>query len=414
MNSERRTINSFQIASEFCEFVNNELLAVPEDLHFNSKEDFWNRFTALLDQTNVTLAGSATHNEAADVSLLNPRYALKALNARWGSLYSALYHESAIPHSAGLKTGQRYNVARGTRVISYAREFLDSAFPLTEGSHKDAVSYMIYFQNLMVTLADGSTVGLKTPSQFVAKSGPKSDPDAIVLRHSDIHVEIQFDRAGTNGAKDMASVQDILVEAPARTVLSCDAQTISEKCEILRNLQALASGKLKAKFQREGKNKTRRLHRNTDLTARDGSDYTVEGCNPAVLRMHASSACPAVSDSNGNPLPGAVVDAALFSLITRNQRGTNIELMASSQHAYELINPVIEMFQSHSDSDDLTIELLKDYQNDVKEDRQSADIPAQQLPWIRVAEEELRNTVTLATQNGAVLRAIHQHGGMPH
>ena len=133
MNTERRTINNFQIDREFCEFVNNELLAGQQARNL-STEDFWNQFTALLKQHSNTQPVTQAETASGDVSLLNPRYALKAINARWGSLYSALYHETAIPHSAGLKTGQRYNIARGTRVISYAREFLDSAFPLTEGS----------------------------------------------------------------------------------------------------------------------------------------------------------------------------------------------------------------------------------------------------------------------------------------
>ncbi len=413
MNTGTQNINNLQIANEFYEFVNAELLSDPTLYKDGSQAEFWTQFTTALDRIDAMPDPVSEQNRSVDVSLLNPRYALKTVNARWGSLYSALYHESAIPHSAGLKTGQRYNVARGTRVIAYAKEFLDSAFPLSEGSHKDAVSYMVYFQDMMVTLADGSTVGLETPAQFKAKSGPKNDPDIIVLRNGEIHVEMQFDRAGTVGSGDLANIQDILVEAPAKALLGCDAQTIHEKCDILRNLDALATGKLRVNYRRDGKNRVRRLHRNYELTAREEGTYTVEGCNTAVLRMNSSATCPAVSDDNGNPLPAAAVDTALFTLITQNRKNIPIELMAADEPAFNSMSAVIEQLQSHCASADLTIELLKDYQNDAKDHPNSADIRAQEMPWIRVAEEELRNTVTLSTQNDAVLKAIHQHG-MPH
>jgi len=144
VNTNRQIVNQYNIDRDFYNLVNEELLVSSVN-----PADFWNSVTDILSKHPGNGKLNAETNSHS-VSLLSPRYALKALNARWGSLYSALYHESAIPHSAGLKTGNRYNVARGSRVINHAKEFLDSAFPLTEGSHKDATEYLVYFQNMMV------------------------------------------------------------------------------------------------------------------------------------------------------------------------------------------------------------------------------------------------------------------------
>lgn len=395
-----QSINGFHFEDEFCHFINHELLA-----ETGSKNAFWDQFTNLLQVTHAAVS-QPSGTRSSDVSLLNPRYALKAINARWGSLYAALYHENRIPQTAGLKTGQRFNVARASRVISYSREFLDATFPLSEGSHKDAVSYLVYFQNLMVTLADGSVVGLQNPAQFVAKSGPKDDPEAIVLRNADIHMEIRFDRNGNVGATDMANIDDIFIEAPSRTILGCEAHSVADKCEVLRNLLALSRGDLSVKFNRDGKTRTRRLNRNNEFTARNGDTYIAECCNPVVLQLHAGTTCPAVSDANDNPLPAAVVDAALFSLLACTSQPNRLTLMAASNEAYELIKPVIDRVLSDDFSQN--IELLKNHQAQTKEPAQTADNHARPMPWAQISEEELKNTAVIATQNTAVLNAIHR------
>jgi len=366
-----QSINGFHFEDEFCHFVNNELLPAA-----GSKAEFWDQFTSALQLAQPL--PKTSQQSGGDVSLLNPRYALKAINARWGSLYSALYHENAIPHSAGLKTGQRFNVARASRVIDYSRKFLDAAFPLAEGSHQDAANYLVYFQNLMVTLADGSTVGLKNPGHFVAKSGPKDNPDTVFLKNSDVHVEIRFDQSGLVGAIDMANIEDILVEAPARTLLSCEADSVAEKCEVLRNLQSLIGGQLKAQF---------------------------------ALQLQSTGECPAVRPATGNSVPAAIVDAALFSIIAGQHIDANVALMVSSAEMFELIAPVIEQLQTNERN--YSPELIKNYQNSTKEPAQAADNAAQQMPCIRIAEEELKNTAVISKQNTAVLNAIQQ-SYLPH
>lgn len=406
MNTTRQTVNQYSVDAEFYKLVNDHL--VPESVNVDV---FWNSLTDVM-QKHAGTSDESNTPEQSSVSLLHPRYALKALNARWGSLYSALYHENAIPHTAGLKTGSKYNVARGTRVTNYAKEFLDSAFPLTEGSHKDAVSYMVYFQNLMIILADGSTVGLQNPANFAAKSGPKSDPDSIVLKHLDLHVEISFDRRGANGNQDIASIEDIRVEAPANTLISLRANSIAEKCEIFKNLKALVKGDLKVSFDRDGKQHTRRLKHSDSYTAKDGDNYDLQGCNPMVLQLEVADTLLLICDQNNQPVPSALIDSVMASLITLHADSDDcisVSVMAhdaqstQTQTALQQLSAIPGMPAMHMN---FVINTADQPQN-LKESTQSAEKMPGQISCIGVAEEELKNTVTMATQNGAVLKAIH-------
>lgn len=405
-----QNINGYQVSDAFVNLINDELIPPSID-----RAGFWKQFTALLNHSvsacqhlNVSASQDLNVCQGKDVTLLHPRYALKAINTRWGSLYSALYHENAIPHSAGLRTGQGYNIARVSRVISYSREFLDSVFPLSEGSHKDAVSYIVYFQNLMVTLADGSTVGLKKPDQFVAKAGHREQPEAIILKNQDVHVEIRFDRCGLVGARDMANIDEIMVEAPARTVISCEADDVADKCEVMRNLRSLINGTLRVSYTKNGKLHTRRLNRNAELTARDGEAYYIEGRNPVAIQLYAGSCCPAVRDPQYKSMQSAIVDTALYSLLAQNNHTHGIALMAASPTAYQLIQSVLNL----SSNGKREVQLIKGYPDSSKPSVSSTNTYTRHLPCIRIEEQELRDTATISKQNTAVLNAIQQ-GNLP-
>lgn len=409
MNTNRQIVNQYNVDRDFYNLVNEELLVSSVN-----PEDFWNSVTDILSKHpgNGKLNVETTSHS---VSLISPRYALKALNARWGSLYSALYHESAIPHSAGLKTGTRYNVARGSRVINYAKEFLDSAFPLTEGSHKDATDYLIYFQNMMVILADGSTVGLKNPARFVAKCGPKSEPDSIVLKHEDLHVEISFDRRGPREGRDIASIKDILVEAPANTLISFAAKDTNEKCEIYRNFKALIEGQLKADFNREGRRHTRRLNASDCYTAKDGDAYSMQCCNPMVVQLESNESHAIICDNNNTPAPTALIDSIVTALTLMHQSSTEsipISLMTMPGQSIQHTENVFQQLSAIPGMPAIELKVVTprtERKQDTTESGQAAASPPAQISCTNIAEEELKNTVTMTTQNGAVLKAIHHY-----
>lgn len=409
VNINRQIVNQYNVDRDFYRLVNDELLAGSV-----TPTDFWNGVTAILSQ-HPDNATQNVETSTKSVSLLSPRYALKALNARWGSLYSALYHESAIPHSTGLKTGNKYNVARGNRVINYAKEFLDSAFPLTEGSHKDAVNYLIYFQNMMVILADGSTTGLKNPAHFAARCGPKCEPDSIVLKHEDLHVEISFDSRGPREGRDVASIKDIHVEAPANTLISFEANDKNEKYEIYRNFKALIEGQLKANFQREGKRHTRRLNTCDCYTAKDGNTYSLQGCNPMVVHLESNNPLALICDSNNIPVSMSLVDTLLCALtLTHGSDAESmpVSLMPIPGQTIEQTEDVLQQLSAIPGMPAIEIKVVTartEFVQSAKEINKVAAMLPAQISCTNVAEEEFKNTVTLATQNGAVLKAINHY-----
>ena len=153
------------------------------------------------------------------VPITNARYALNAANARWGSLYDALYGTDALPEADGCERGPGYNEKRGAKVIEYARHVLDRCVPLKGGSHVDSVAYRVVDCNVAVTLKDGRTVGLKNPAQFVGFQGEMDAPSSVLLVHHGLHLDIRIDRGTPIGAGDPAGVADLVVEAALSTIL---------------------------------------------------------------------------------------------------------------------------------------------------------------------------------------------------
>ena len=152
------------------------------------------------------------------VPVMNARYALNAANARWGSLYDALYGTDVIPDDGGAERGTGYNPVRGDRVIAYARHFLDSSAPLERGSHAKAQAYCVVDQQLLVNLADGTTVELASPGQLRGYCGATAAPSAILLCHNDLHIEIQIDHDSAIGKADAAGIKDLLLESAITTI----------------------------------------------------------------------------------------------------------------------------------------------------------------------------------------------------
>ncbi len=255
------------------------------------------------------------------VPVKNARFALNAANARWGSLYDALYGTDVINQKdAGLQPGKKYNPARGKRVIGYAKDFLDQAFPLSEGSHHDVESYTVYFKNLLAYFPDGSQTGLKKPGQFVAANSLETEPTSIVLKNNGLHVEIIINSAGAIGSQDLAGVDDIQIESAMSTIMdfedSIAAVDAEDKVDAYRNWLGLVTGSLSAKFTKGGETLTRRMNEDRTYTGKRGEDYNLHGRSLLLIRNVGHLMCSdLVINADGEETPEGIVDAAVTALI---------------------------------------------------------------------------------------------------
>ena len=254
------------------------------------------------------------------VPIGNARYALNAANARWGSLYDALYGTDAISEENGAQKGPGYNEVRGAKVIAFARNFLDQAAPLAEGSHADSVSYRVQDGGLKVTLENGSVTGLKQPEKFVGYQGEAVEPTAILLKNNGLHVEIQIDPNSPIGQTDAAGVKDLLLEAAVTTIMDCEDSTAAvdadDKVLVFRNWLGLMKGDLVEDLEKGGKRITRRLNDDREYTAADGSNLKLHGRSLLFIRnVGHLMTNPAIIDGEGHEIPEGIMDGVVTSLI---------------------------------------------------------------------------------------------------
>ncbi|TPG20190.1 malate synthase G [Variovorax guangxiensis] len=406
--TDRTTVHGLQVANELHRFIEDEVLpatgvdsasfwkgfdAIVSDLapkniallaerdRLQTEMDTWHKanpgpiadmpaYRAFLEKIGYLLpqpkdVKTTTSNVDAELALqagpqlvvpiLNARYALNAANARWGSLYDALYGTDAIPETDGAEKGKGYNPVRGAKVIAFARNVLDQAAPLTNGSHKDATGYRVKDGQLVVTLHSSDTA-LQNPAAFVGYQGDAAAPSSVLLKHNGIHIDIQIDRSTVIGKTDPAGISDVVMEAALSTILDLEDSVAvvdaADKVLAYSNWLGIVEGSLTEEVAKGGKTFTRGLNPDREYTGADGKPLKLHGRSLMFLRnVGHLMTNPAILYTGGKEIPEGILDAVVTTTIATidlkrkgNSRTGSIYIVKPKMHGPAEVAFASELF----------------------------------------------------------------------
>ena len=347
------------IPNDYINFLKEINYIVPEGIDFQ------------INTQNVDPELSLNAGPQLVVPVMNARYALNAANARWGSMYDALYGTDVITEENGAEKGKSYNPIRGQHVVNYCREFLDKYFPLEKGSHKDTVSYVINDNSLQVTLSNDEKTKLKDDSKFVGYQGQLDNPLCILLKNNNLHVEIIIDKSGIIGGKDPAGINDIIMESALTTIQDCEdsiaAVDAEDKVLAYRNWLGLMKGDLQDTFEKNGKKITRQLNSDKVYQSKNG-EYKLPGRSVMLIRnVGHLMTNPAILLKNGEEIPEGIMDAMITSLIAihdikfkkLNSRSGSVYIVKPKMHGPDEVKFACDIFSAVEDALSLDKHTLK-------------------------------------------------------
>jgi len=322
----------------------------------------------------------------------NARFALNAANARWGSLYDALYGTNVIPEEKGVERGETYNPTRGTRVVAQTEAFLDEVVGLEQGKFSDVTQYSLKdvgtTKQLIATLNDGRLVGLADRSKFVGFNEKNNELSSVWLRNNGLHIEIQIDRGHPVGKDHPAGVKDVVLEAAITTIEDCEdavaAVDASDKTKIYSNWNGIVKGTLEATFEKNGRLTTRRLNPDKTFTTPDGKTLTLPGRSMLLVRnvgIHMYT--DAVTTEGGDEIPEGFLDAMVTTLAAMHDLKGNGKYTNSKTGSFYIVKPKLHGPEEAA----ATVELFERVEDALGLERNTLKIG--------IMDEERRTTVNL-------------------
>ncbi len=297
-----------------------------------------------IETTNVDEEISTIAGAQLVVPVMNARFALNAANARWGSLYDALYGTDMISEDDGADRGGAYNPVRGDKVIEFSKNFMNENFPLSNGSYQEIAAFQINDGNLEITLKDQTKVTLADADKFAGYSGDVENPKGILMKNNNLHVEIQIDREDSVGKDDLAGIKDILVESAVTTIQDCEDSVAAvdgeDKATVYSNWLGLMQGNLEETFDKGGKAMTRKLNPDRDYSKPDGAAFTLPGRSTMLVRnVGHLMTTPAILDAEGNEIFEGIMDAMFTITIAKHDLLSNGSFKNSRTGSIYIVKP---------------------------------------------------------------------------
>ena len=312
-----------------------------------------------IETTNVDAEISTIAGAQLVVPVMNARFALNAANARWGSLYDALYGTDMISEEDGAEKGGAYNPVRGDKVIEFVKNFLNENFPLSNSTYQEIAAFQINEGNLEITLKDQSKVSLQDPDKFEGYSGDNENPSGILLKNNNLHIEIQIDREDSIGKDDLAGIKDVSVESAITTIQDCEDSVAAvdgeDKTTVYANWLGLMQGNLEETFNKGGKEMTRKLNADRDFSKPNGETFSLPGRSTMLVRnVGHLMTTPAILDAEGNEIFEGIMDAMFTITIAKhdllktneikNSRTGSIYIVKPKMHGPKEVNLTCDLF----------------------------------------------------------------------
>ena len=297
-----------------------------------------------IETTNVDAEISTIAGAQLVVPVMNARFALNAANARWGSLYDALYGTDMISEDGGAERGGAYNPVRGDKVIEFSKNFMNENFPLSNGTYQEIAAFQINDGNLEITLKDQTKVTLADNDKFVGYSGDVENPSGILMKNNNLHVEVQIDREDSVGKDDLAGIKDILVESAVTTIQDCEDSVAAvdgeDKATVYSNWLGLMQGNLEETFDKGGKAMTRKLNPDRDYSNPEGEGFTLPGRSTMLVRnVGHLMTTPAILDAEGNEIFEGIMDAMFTITIAKHDLLSNGTFKNSRTGSIYIVKP---------------------------------------------------------------------------